>query len=97
MGNSIAIKVGFVVVAFTLLACALYRGSQMQRARSRELLPKPGEIPTDEHVKRLVEAGEKIMAIKLYRQMHRTGLADAKAAVEKLAKESGSSNAAPRV
>jgi hypothetical protein len=58
---------------------------QIQQARERGLWPHLGEPPTPEHVRRLAQAGEKILAIKLYRQIHRVSLADAKAAVEKLA------------
>jgi hypothetical protein len=58
---------------------------QIQKAREGGLWPQSGELPTLEHVKHLAQAGEKILAIKLYRQIHGVPLADAKAAVEKLA------------
>jgi hypothetical protein len=58
---------------------------QIQLARERGLWPQLGEFPTHEHVKLLAQAGEEILAIKLYRQMHGVSLADAKAVVEKLA------------
>jgi len=57
---------------------------QIQQARARGLWPQLGEFPTIEYVKRLAQAGEMILAIKLYRQIHGAPLADAKAAVEKL-------------
>jgi hypothetical protein len=44
-----------------------------------------GQIPTEEAVKRLAKAGEMILAIKMYRQIHNVGVAQAKDAVEKLA------------
>lgn len=88
MNNSIALRVILVVVAvsFTLM---LYRGRQMRRAQRLGLWPKPGAIPTDEDIKRLLGAGEKMLAIRLCRQIHNMGLADAKAVVEKLAKQNG--------
>ena len=78
---------GSLLWLLLLLVCTRQITSrvQIQRARERGLWPQLGELPTLEHVKRLAQAGEKIMAIKLYRQMHGASLADAKAAVEKLA------------
>jgi len=63
----------------------LHWRKQTQKARERGLWPQLGELPTLEHVKRLAQAGEKILAIKLYRQIHPVSLEDAKAAVDKLA------------
>ena len=57
-----------------------------EHIRLQGLLPSPGQVPTDEDVKRLAEAGEKISAIKIYRQIHGGGLKEAKEAVENLAK-----------
>jgi len=57
---------------------------QIQQARARGFWPQLGEFPTIEHVKRLAQAGEKILAIKLYRQIHGLSLADAKAVVDNL-------------
>jgi len=68
---------------------------QIQQARDRGLWPQLGELPTHDHVKRMVNAGEKILAIKLYRQMHGASLEDAKAAVEKLAGEAKSTAEPP--
>jgi len=78
---------GSLLFLLLLLVCARQITSrvQIQRAQERGLWPQLGEIPTLEHVKRLSQAGEKILAIKLYRQMHGASLADAKAAVEKIA------------
>ena len=73
------------VGVFLWAIASLYSHQQVQQARSRGLWPKPGQIPTMEDVKRLAQAGEKILAIKLYRQIHHVGLAEAKDAVEKLA------------
>jgi len=63
----------------------LHSRQQIQQARAKGLWPQLGEPPTLEHVKRLAQAGENILAFKLYRQIHGGSLADAKAAVEKLA------------
>jgi hypothetical protein len=58
---------------------------EIQLARERGLWPPLGEQPSLEHVKRMIQAGETIMAIKLYRQIHGMSFADAKAAVDNLA------------
>ncbi len=63
---------------------------QIYQAREKGLWPQLGEIATLEHVKRLEQAGEKKLAIKLYRQMHGDSGADAKAAMAKLAGSSTS-------
>ena len=44
-------------------------------------------------VQRLADAGEKILAIKLYREIHRVDLRTAKEAVEKLAQPAAGGNA----
>jgi tRNA A-37 threonylcarbamoyl transferase component Bud32 len=58
---------------------------QIQKARELGRWPQLGELPTIEHVKRLAQAGEKMLAIKLYRQIHGVSAASAKAAVKNLA------------
>jgi len=78
---------GFVLFGGMLLVGVRHLTSrlQIQKAREGGLWPQLGEIPTLEHVKRLAQAGEKILAIKLYRQIQGLSVAEAKAAVEKLA------------
>jgi predicted Ser/Thr protein kinase/ribosomal protein L7/L12 len=73
-------------LAIPLLAIfALHARKQIQQARERGLWPLLGERATLEHVKGLAQAGEKKLAIKLYRQiLHGVPAADAKAAVETL-------------
>jgi hypothetical protein len=44
----------------------------------------PNPQATHEAIKEALFAGQKILAIKLYREMNKVGLADAKTAVEKL-------------
>jgi serine/threonine protein kinase len=58
---------------------------EIRHARERGLWPPLGEGPTLEHVKRMVQAGETIMAIKLYRELQGASYSEAKAAVTKLA------------
>jgi len=71
-----------------VVALQLHSRQQIQQARGRGLWPQLGEVPTLDHVKGLAQAGEKILAIKLHRQIYGASLADAKAAVEKLAGDS---------
>lgn len=80
--------VALIVVSLVVIVLALGTLSsrrQLARARGRGLYPAAGQIPTDDDVKRLAKAGEKILAIKLCRQIHGMGLAEAKAAVETMA------------
>jgi len=63
---------------------SLYLRQRIQQAREKGLWPRLGEMATLEHVRRLAQAGEKILAIKLYRQIQRVSLLDAKAAVEQM-------------
>lgn len=82
-----AIKVILMVVAILVLLVVMGRMfSRRDEAdlTRRRLLPNPGDPPTLDHVRRLAEAGEKIQAIKLYRELHNVGLKEAKEAVEKL-------------
>ena len=71
-----------------IFALRLHSRQRIQQAREKGLWPPLGEVPTLEHVKGLAGAGEKILAIKLYRQIHPVSLLDAKAAVEKLVGDS---------
>jgi hypothetical protein len=76
-----------IILGWTaLLAGVLHLHSRhkIQQMREKGLWPQPGEPPTLEHVKRLAQAGEKIMAVKLYREINGASLMDAKVAVEKL-------------
>jgi hypothetical protein len=78
--------VSYVSLAVILIvALQRYSRQRIQQARDKGLWPQSGEVPTLEHVKGLAQAGEKILAIKLYRQIHPVSLVEAKAAVEKLA------------
>jgi tetratricopeptide (TPR) repeat protein/predicted Ser/Thr protein kinase len=72
-----------------LVVLQLHSRRQIHQAREKGLWPRLGELPTLAQVQRLAQAGEVILAIKLYRQMRGASLADAKAAVEKLAGQPG--------
>jgi len=71
--------------AIVVVALQLHSRQQIQQARAKGLWPQLGEPPTLEHLRRLAQAGEIILAIKFYRQIYGVSLMDAKAAVEKLA------------
>ncbi|HXR05917.1 MAG TPA: protein kinase [Candidatus Acidoferrum sp.] len=71
--------------ALTVVVLELYWRRQIQQARERGLWPPLGEFPSLEHVRGLAQAGEKRLAIKLYRRIHGVSLAESRAVVEKLA------------
>ena len=78
----------YIVVAFAAVALAL---NAMSRRRTDDLrqtgvLPPPGQ-GSDADVERLVTLRRKIDAIKLYREIHGTGLKTAKDAVDKIAEK----------
>ncbi len=81
-----ALLVVIGLIGLALVISAVRKGESGQQARLRELLPNPGQPPTLEDVRRLAQAGEKIMAIKLYREIHNVGLKEAKDEVEKMAR-----------
>ena len=83
-------SVNFIAILFLagLILCALIALSgrgQIRAARQKGLYPPPGQPPTMEHVRQLAEAGQKIAAIKLYRQISNASLKEAKDAVDKIA------------
>jgi len=84
MKNAIIAIAGFVTMG-------VFIAFSQKRRREEGLLPQenlPKEIeraPTDDNVQRLIAAGKKIEAIKMYRKIHRGGLKEAKDAVEKSA------------
>jgi ribosomal protein L7/L12 len=89
MENVILAVTGFVAVG--LFIAFAQKRQKAEHIRLQGLLPSPGQIPTDGDVKRLAQAGEKITAIKIYRQIHGGGLKEAKDAVDKLAGGQGGS------
>jgi len=71
-----------VVMLFAIAAIRALR--KKESARIRALWPPPGQAPTVEDVKRLARAGEKILAIKMYREIYPVGLREAKDVVDKM-------------
>jgi len=88
--NEMAIKSGYVLAVLVLLVWGLGAWSRAQSERAREsgLYPPPG-AGTDADVERLLSAGQKIGAIKLYREIHRVDLKTAKDAVDALGRAGG--------
>jgi len=82
MKNAVIAVVGFV--AMGLFVALAQRRQREEISRPRENLPDTGQAPTDDDVKRLVETGQKIEAIKLYREIHHVGLKEAKDEVDKM-------------
>jgi hypothetical protein len=82
-------KDAILIIAFWsvifISAITLFDREKIKAVRKAGLWPQLGETPTTDHVKNLAQAGEMLLAIKLYRQIHPASLLDAKAAVEKLA------------
>lgn len=74
-------------VLFALLAIPAILSLRLQKkvreARRAGLYPPPGS-GSDEQVAMLMERGEKILAIRLYRELHGGGLKEAREAVEAL-------------
>jgi len=70
-----------VLAGLVLVAMFLAGGNTQKRI---DALMTPGQSPSIDDVKRIAETGDKIAAIKLYRQIYGVGLKEAKDAVEKL-------------
>jgi len=77
--------IGVGIVSLFALLWLGNRSSQNRQRRARRdgLLPPPG-CGSDADVERLLGRGEKLLAIKLYRELHGTDLKTAKEKVEKL-------------
>ncbi len=82
--------IAFLVIIAAALLGTLIRGA-VKGAMFATSVRKRGPYPTDERnptieeITRLAKNGEKILAIKFYRQLHDVGLKEAKDEVEKLA------------
>ena len=83
MKNAVIALGGFVLL---LVVMAVWSRGRVEQVRQPEL-SLPVGAGTDGDIARLVDAGQKIAAIKLYRRLHNVGLKDAKDAVDKLAAE----------
>jgi ribosomal protein L7/L12 len=82
----ITIVLWICLLAIILFGIAGIRSLQKKEsARIRSLWPPPGQAPTVGDVKRLARTGNKILAIKMYREIHPgVRLKEAKDAVEKM-------------
>lgn len=78
-----AVLAGLVVL---LTVSMLKSGSSLAKARSRGLLPPAGSC-SDADVIALMARGEKLVAIRLYRELHGGGLKDARLAVEAMVRD----------
>ncbi|MDB6028172.1 MAG: hypothetical protein JWM68_4395 [Verrucomicrobiales bacterium] len=78
--------IGSVIVVTLMTVFSYLRRHDVERAKARGLWPEPGRIPTVDDVRRLAQAGEKILAIRLYRRIDQVSLAEAKQAVEALSR-----------
>lgn len=65
-----------------------FAARKVSRLRALGLYPEKGQ-EREEDVARLLLAGEKTMAIRCHRALHKVGLRKAKAAVESLGKPHG--------
>jgi ribosomal protein L7/L12 len=75
------------LVVILLLAANISNARRVQGLRVRGLYPEEGK-EKDDDVLRLLKAGEKIMAIKCYRELHGLGIKKAKEAVELIERNS---------
>jgi ribosomal protein L7/L12 len=99
MGRSATIVLGILAASALAAVLALVAVRSADRKlsglRSRGLYPGPGSAG-DGDVARLLAAGEKVMAIRCYREIHQVGLAAAKDAVEQLEARGAGPAAPPR-
>lgn len=80
MGKYVFIAMAVMGVLF-LMNAARQQEQRLQDLKDRGMYPDP-ERASDDDVRRILEAGHKIEAIKIYRQVHGVGLKEAKEAVE---------------
>lgn len=84
-----ALVVGVVAAILGLGYFGAWRSQRRrQQIRDSGLLPPPGQ-ETDDDVDRLLQHGQKIEAIKVYRALHGGGLKEAKEAVERRQEKQG--------
>ncbi len=77
------ITIGIVVVAVVVVVLAIISRRGEGGGNSRVPVPRANQA-TEEDVRKIAMAGQKIQAIKLYREMHHVGLKEAKEAVERM-------------
>lgn len=78
----------FVLVVVVLLACTMLITSRMRRDRLRRSDPMPsdGTTPVIQDVHAAIASGQKIRAVKIYREVTGTDLLTAKNAVDHIAR-----------
>ena len=76
---------GAIICGLAGTACALgwSTGRQLSRARGAGIYPAPGR-GSDQDVERLVRSGEKMLAIRLYRELHGTDLKTSRLRIEEM-------------
>lgn len=76
--------IAVIVIIFAVVFIVAFVGwLRTSAARRSGILPPVGK-GTMEDVARLIQAGQKIEAIRCYREIHRCGLVEAKKAIEQL-------------
>lgn len=76
----------FCVLAVLLIFSSRVTAKKVDSLRARGVYPEPGK-GTEADVIRLVESGEKIMAIRCYREITGQGLKESKDAVEAMVRK----------
>lgn len=74
------------IVVIVLVASGAAARKKVASLRTHGVYPKAGAA-SEADVLRLLKSGEKIMAIRCYREIHKVGLKEAKEAVELLETE----------
>jgi len=76
------IPIGLIVLVVVGMSFGMWKGGKKAAdLKARGIYPETGS-GSDADVRRLLESGEKIMAIRCYRELHHVGLREAKEAVE---------------
>jgi ribosomal protein L7/L12 len=80
---NIVLEIAAVVITIVVFLVVADLASRLKERRAREsgLYPPPGS-GSHADVERLVAAGETMLAVKLYREIHHVGMKDAKDAVD---------------
>ena len=91
-----------IVVGVVVAVVVLSRIASILRIRQQDQMDYPQGLRSDtepnsgtDDILRLAQAGNKIEAIKLYREIHGVGLKEAKDAVEKLIEENSAESGNP--
>jgi ribosomal protein L7/L12 len=83
---SVVLVAVVVVVVIVLFGSGAATRKKVEALRARGIYPEEGAA-SEADVLRLLKCGEKIMAIRCYREIHKVGLKEAKEAVEQLETE----------